>query len=445
MNMTDRKTGFPETEIPDVDEARDEPRSVETDIEGFEEGAPARAVSVSVILPTYNRAPFLAAAIHSILDQSFPLTDIVVVDDGSKDDTAEVVAEFGPRVTYIHQENSGKLGAIERGLDHVQGDLVWIMDDDDLADPRAVEALARPFVEDSACVMSYGRMSRFIDGEEELGSDTDVPYPTDDARPFFAQLMEDCFVTGHPCVLTRRASLEALRPFRPDVHASVDYYLYLGVARTGKSAFIDRHVLRQRQHAGERGPAESRYGESERNQRWVDHDQTLIAPLLRELPTGAYIHEPNTPGYAKDTLPDPMDQRRALLQKAVIAARKKLWAQALDVLHEASEVEQHTPLEDAELNILSGMLGCRYGIDEVHEDPGIPAALREVAGQFPDSTTFLVALARPLLHQIKIAGRERDPSRARKAIVTWNRLLPPGANVAALTGSVRRNVRRYLS
>ncbi len=405
--------------------------------------APAGDVSVSVIVPTFNRAGYIAEALNSILNQSFPLRDIVVVDDGSQDSTREVVAAFGSRVRYVRQRNSGKLKAIERGLDIVRGDLVWIMDDDDLAAPDAVEALCRPFAADPGCVMSYGRMSRFDDGEEALDRDEPVPYPANDIRPFFVQLMEDCFITGHPCVLTRRSALEALRPFRSSVIASVDYYLYLGVAASGTAVLVDRHVLRQRQHGGTRGPAAHRYSESARTQRWIAQDKTLIAPLLDTLPLGAYIHAHHEPAYCSDSFADPRDHRRALLQKAVIAARKKLWPRALDAFGEAVTIAPGNAFGAAELHIVARALGCRYGIGEVHDDPAIAVALRRACGGHPDGTSLLVALSRPLLHQIKIAWRERDLSRARGALKVWSNLMTFRANVVAANEVLRRNIGRF--
>ncbi|QFU10354.1 Putative glycosyltransferase EpsH [Rhodobacteraceae bacterium THAF1] len=396
---------------------------------------------ISVILATYERSGFIAAAIQSILDQTQELREIIVVDDGSKDETADVVATFGDRVTYLRQENAGKLAAIARGLDHATGDFVWIMDDDDLATPDAMEALLEPLAADPRCVMSYGRMSRFEDGEEDTGSDSDVPYPPPDDRSFLVRLMEDCFITGHPCVLVRRAALEDMRPFRRDILASVDYYLHLGVATQGKTVFVDRLVLRQRQHRGSRGPSALRYGENDRNARWIMHDKMLIGPLLQSLPLGAYIYHSGDARYGSP-LTDPSEKRRALFQKATIAARKKLWPVALDALDEGAALMPSTSLTAEERRIISKALGCRYGIDEVHDDPDLVRRLRGIAQHRDDPSDLLVPLSRPLLHELKIARREKDGLRARKALATWKTLMPWRSSVAALREIFDRNAKR---
>lgn len=400
---------------------------------------------ISVILATYQRGEFIGAAIRSILNQTEELREIIVVDDGSTDATADVVAGFGGRITYLHQENAGKLAAIARGLDHVEGDFVWIMDDDDLADPRAMEVLSKPLAADPICVMSYGRMSKFEDGGERAQNDTEVAYPLTDDRPFLVTLMEDCFITGHPCVLVRRSALEAMRPFRSDIIASVDYYLHLGVATQGRTVFVDHLVLRQRQHRGSRGPSGQRYGEDDRNARWIAHDKLLLSTLLEDLPLGAYLYDTVDPRFGSALVDCPNDRRRALFQKGVIAARKKLWRVALESFREAVQLLPDIPLTSKERGILSSALGCRYGIDEVHSEPSLVRDLRKVAEHRADPSEVLVPLARPLLHELKLAGRESDPLRARMVMSTWKTLMPWQANLATLREILDRNFKRALS
>jgi hypothetical protein len=391
---------------------------------------------VTVILPTFNRAGFIAEAIQSVLTQTQAPRDFIVVDDGSTDGTDEVVARFGGNVSYVRQENAGKLTAIATGLDRTAGELVWIMDDDDIAAPDAIEQMAAPFARDDGVVLSYGRMTKFDDADPARG-EVPVVYPEDD-RPFLVQLMEDCFVTGHPCVMVRRTALQALRPFDPAVIASVDYYLHLGVAAQGPVARVDSVVLRQRQHGGLRGPAEQRYAEADRNARWVAHDAYLLAPMIRDLPEEAWVDPPPWTGRPLTA----GEQRRAMVQKAVVAGRKKLWPQATEALEGAMAMLPGVPLDAEELRILGGMLGSRYGIDEVHDAPDIVLALRRACGQREDRTVALTALSRPLLHEIKIARRERDPRRAGRAVRTWARLMDLRSTQVALRSAIGRNLTR---
>ena len=89
-------------------------------------------VLLSVVVCTYNRAELLPGAIRSVLDQSYEGFEVVVVDDGSTDSTADVVARVGdPRVGYVRQENQGLSVARNTGVAHASGRYVVFLDDDD--------------------------------------------------------------------------------------------------------------------------------------------------------------------------------------------------------------------------------------------------------------------------------------------------------------------------
>lgn len=99
---------------------------------------------VSVIIPTYNRADFVVEALRSAQAQTYPHKQIIVVDDGSRDDTARRVAEAGG-AEYLHQENRGQGAARNLGLSRARGEYVASLDSDDLWDTdflaRSVECL----------------------------------------------------------------------------------------------------------------------------------------------------------------------------------------------------------------------------------------------------------------------------------------------------------------
>ena len=89
-------------------------------------------VLLSVIMPVYNGAEFLAEAVASIVAQAYQPLEIIVVDDGSTDETATIVQSLGGEIRYLYQFNQGPAAARNAGLALAQGDLIAFLDVDDL-------------------------------------------------------------------------------------------------------------------------------------------------------------------------------------------------------------------------------------------------------------------------------------------------------------------------
>src|SRR5262249_17492022 len=102
-----------------------------------------RVPLLSVVIPTYNRALRLPLALQSVVDAALDPVEIVVVDDGSTDNTAEVVERFGRGVRYVRQGNAGPAAARNRGIREARGDYILFLDSDDRLLPR----VHRPLVE----------------------------------------------------------------------------------------------------------------------------------------------------------------------------------------------------------------------------------------------------------------------------------------------------------
>lgn len=100
--------------------------------------------AVSVVIPLYNKGPYIARALNSVLAQTFQDFEVIVVDDGSTDDGAEVVRGFDdPRIRLIQQENRGVSAARNRGIEAAQAELVAFLDADDEWLPEHLETLMR--------------------------------------------------------------------------------------------------------------------------------------------------------------------------------------------------------------------------------------------------------------------------------------------------------------
>jgi glycosyltransferase involved in cell wall biosynthesis len=98
---------------------------------------------VTVVIPTYNYAHFVTEAVDSALAQTYPAVEVIVVDDGSTDDTRAVLSRYGDRIRYIYQENGGLSAARNTGIRAAAGELVTFLDSDDAFHPRKVELHVR--------------------------------------------------------------------------------------------------------------------------------------------------------------------------------------------------------------------------------------------------------------------------------------------------------------
>jgi GT2 family glycosyltransferase len=114
---------------------------------------------VSVIIPTYNRAGIVGAAIESVLEQSHADVEVIVVDDGSTDETRGIVESYGPRVRYLAQANAGVSAARNVGLMNARGEFIALLDSDDRFLPWKLEAQIRVFRQYPAIGMVWTDMS----------------------------------------------------------------------------------------------------------------------------------------------------------------------------------------------------------------------------------------------------------------------------------------------
>ncbi|MGZ5476756.1 MAG: glycosyltransferase family 2 protein [Thermoanaerobaculia bacterium] len=95
--------------------------------------------TISVIIPTYNYASYVREAIDSAMEQSYPALEIIVVDDGSTDATAQVLSGYGDRIRVLRQKNQGVAAARNAGIAAARGDYLAFLDSDDIWKPRKLE------------------------------------------------------------------------------------------------------------------------------------------------------------------------------------------------------------------------------------------------------------------------------------------------------------------
>jgi glycosyltransferase involved in cell wall biosynthesis len=189
--------------------------------------------AVSVIMPVYNGARYLRAALDSVLAQTLPAAEIVVVDDGSTDDTPRILADLGDAVRVVRRENGGPGAARNTGMALATSPAIAFFDADDLWPTTALATLAGGLEADPATMAVRGRTVMI----DEAGSA--LPGP----EPFHSLLMS--------AALFRRELLERVGPFSVDLGISDDTDHHVRVLESGLPLVrIDDVVHFYRRHAG---------------------------------------------------------------------------------------------------------------------------------------------------------------------------------------------------
>jgi glycosyltransferase involved in cell wall biosynthesis len=180
--------------------------------------------SISVIIPCYNQGRFLGAALDSVLAQQHPVHEIIVVDDGSTDETAAVATSYSA-VQYIRQENAGPAAARNRGLQGCSGDFVVFVDADDRLLPTHFTACLRAFAEHPNAVMVWGDY-RWFGTQDGWHVHNCTP------RPDYYGAMLRFGMMGPPATLMLRHDvLSTVGGFRTDLVPCEDLEMWLRIAR----------------------------------------------------------------------------------------------------------------------------------------------------------------------------------------------------------------------
>jgi glycosyltransferase involved in cell wall biosynthesis len=196
---------------------------------------------VSIVVPCFNQARFLPESIASALVQSHPNVEVIVVDDGSTDRSAEVAA--GYPVQVVRQANQGLSSARNAGLAASGGEAVIFLDADDRLRPEAAAAGVAALQRTPEAMLAFGRC--LLIDEQGAPLATDQPRVAD---RFYEELLRRNYIWTPALVAFRRQVLDELGGFDPSVNPSADYDLYLRVARRYAFAPHDTIVADYRQH-----------------------------------------------------------------------------------------------------------------------------------------------------------------------------------------------------
>lgn len=180
---------------------------------------------VSVIIPCYNRAMYVAAAVESVLTQTHRNVEVIAVDDGSSDGTVEILAGFGDRIRVFQQENRGASAARNTGLEYARGDYIVFLDSDDLLSPEVIAAGLDRLQETGAAIVIWN-FAKFSDAFDPVTAKEVLP--NDEAG--LAAILCRTGVAVHAVMFERRL-ITTPRPFdeRLRWHEDLDFWWRLAL------------------------------------------------------------------------------------------------------------------------------------------------------------------------------------------------------------------------
>jgi glycosyltransferase involved in cell wall biosynthesis len=190
---------------------------------------------IGIVTPAFNVAGYVGDAIRSVLAQTHPAWTMTIVDDGSTDQTAAVVAGFDdPRIRLVRQRNAGVSAARNRGLIATNAETVLFLDADDWLSPGALSVLAATLRADPDAIAAVGPYQRVQTGEQAWESAKWRPVSGDVLETL---LVRNLFANGGH-LLIRRHALEAAGLFNPRLCYGEDWEYWTRLARLGPFAAV---------------------------------------------------------------------------------------------------------------------------------------------------------------------------------------------------------------
>src|SRR5579885_1560170 len=208
---------------------------------------------VSIVVPAYNAARFLRASLDSIVGQTYQNKEIILMDDGSRDETGEIARSYGERITYYRQpRNRGQFGNVNDGIGLARGKYIAVYHSDDIYHPEIV-AREVAFLESHPDTAAVFAMEIFMDAEgRERGRLKLAPEIPLDTPLGYEQILnillryKNCIFPA-PSSMVRASVYRSMGPYRGDEYAvAADFEMFFRIAREYPVAILGEHLFRYR-------------------------------------------------------------------------------------------------------------------------------------------------------------------------------------------------------
>lgn len=201
---------------------------------------------VSAIIPTYNHAAYLGEAIDSVLAQTHAPVEVIVIDDGSTDDTEEVLSRYSNQIVAVRQPNAGVSAARNRGAARASGDLLAFLDADDIWLPAKIELQVNRFLSEGSLGLVHCGIEEIDAGGKGLGAHQDgiEGWAADEMLMF----RRSTILGGGSGVMIPRALFIEAGGFDEEMSTSADWDLYYRLATRRRIGFVPEVLLKYRIH-----------------------------------------------------------------------------------------------------------------------------------------------------------------------------------------------------
>src|ERR1700733_7994590 len=390
---------------------------------------PASTLIVTALVPTFNRCNYLGEAVRSLLGQTRPVDQLIIVDDGSTDDTPQVVESFGGLVTYLRKANGGKSSALNFGLKHALGELIWVFDDDDLAEPTALARFVRALEDNPGCGFAYGNYDHFAPLPGNTWKTNACIFRPSDPAALYPALLENCSIF-HCGMVTRRSCYEAVGPFDESLIRSQDYEMLLRISRRFRGVPVEGITFHQRHHDSPRGTMALVVSDDKKKEIWKQYDQRYFAAIYSTVALSEYLpHTPGGPVRPESELA-PEERITALIQRCCVMAKRSLWDLAAQDLEEVSmladalHIQSLTPCQ---VDMFQKVLDAYWnGEIDIDKQEYFHRAIRRFNNNRP-RRQIRSALMFGLVYHARKALRDRDRRALSKSVAAYRALATPSA------------------
>jgi glycosyltransferase involved in cell wall biosynthesis len=338
----------------------------------------------------------LCECIDSILAQTRPVDEIIVVNDGSVDDTVDVVHSYGDRLTLINKPNGGKSSALNLGLKHCKSDYVWICDDDDLAATDGIKHLADALDFNNDADFAFGTY-QFFRKDKTRYSYTEAVNPGLEHEPNICLRFLEAGggITLQYATLVRRSVYERVGPFREELIRSQDFDMMIRLFRSFKAVYVPRSIFYHRLHDAPRGSSSEIILLEDKLKKERIYNYKVLALVKQEFQLCEFA-----PTFSLRWGDQGLAERTAFLERACVFAAYAKWDDAIDDFRQAGRLSA-IPARAEELRLAERVITDINAWKALYDNPEWRLKFQNCYNANIYCRRILIATCRPVSQKVR--------------------------------------------